>query len=154
MDQNRLIGKNNNLPWRLPADLKRFKSITLGKPVIMGRKTYESIGKPLPGRRNIIISRRTGYSAEGCEIVSGLDIAIGIASKDAEVMIIGGGSIYQQALPVANRMYLTVIAHAFDGDAWFPAYNESDWKVVDSEAHMHENEQVAFEYRFLTLERR
>ena len=117
---NRLIGGNNKLLWHLPADLQYFKSITLGKPIIMGRKTYESIGKPLPGRRNIVISRNKQFKCQVCEVYDSLSKALAALQDYAEVMIIGGAEIYQQALPIADKMYITIVHHAFTGDAYFP----------------------------------
>lgn len=153
MDRNRLIGRDNGLPWHLPADLKHFKAVTLGKPVVMGRKTHESIGRPLPGRRNIVISRDPGYQAPGCEVFTGLKAALAALTDTEEVAVIGGTQIFTQVLPVANKMHLTVIDDAFEGDAWFPAYDESEWRCTASETHRHEDEARSFTYRFLTLER-
>src|SRR5690606_30387326 len=106
---NNVIGRGNDLPWRLPDDLKRFKSLTIGKPIIMGRKTYESIGRPLPGRTNIVISRQVGFSAEGCTAVTSLDEALTVAGDAPEVMVIGGAEIFRQALPRTDQLYLTRI---------------------------------------------
>ena len=153
MDQNRLIGNNNALPWHLSADLKRFKAITMGNPIIMGRKTYESIGKPLPGRQNIIITRDTAYQAEGCDVVHGLKAAAGCVGDVDEAFVIGGMQIYQQALLRVQRMYLTIIEHVFTGDAWFPEFNASDWQEVATESHQHADETQTYVYRFVTLER-
>lgn len=153
MDRNRLIGRDNGLPWHLPADLKHFKAVTMGKPIIMGRKTHESIGRPLPGRRNIVISRDPAYSAPGCEVFTGLDEALAALADVEEIAIIGGMGIFTLALPLADRMYLTVIDDTFEGDAWFPAFDESEWCCTASETHRHEDETRSFTYRFLTLER-
>lgn len=153
MDQSRLIGRDNGLPWHLPADLKHFKAVTMGKPIVMGRKTFESIGRPLPGRRNIVISRNPGYSAPGCEVFTRLDEALAALVDVEEVAIIGGMVIFTLALPLANRMYLTEIDDTFEGDAWFPAFDESEWRCTASETHRHEDEARSFTYRFLTLER-
>ena len=159
MDQNRLIGCNNQLPWRLPADLKRFKALTLGKPVVMGRKTYDSIGRPLPDRQNIIITRNPDFAAPGCTVVNSFDAALSAVGEVAEIMVIGGMQIYLQALPVAQRLYLTIIEHCFTGNAWFPEYSLSDWQVTATEIHHHtqpataKHAAISFQYRFLTLER-
>ncbi|GAB4346542.1 MAG: type 3 dihydrofolate reductase [Gammaproteobacteria bacterium] len=153
MGRGRVIGCGNRLPWHLPADLKHFKAVTLGKPVVMGRLTYESIGRPLPGRRNIVISRDPDYRAEGCEVVDSLAGALEAACDAEEVMVIGGATIYQQALPQAGRLYLTLIDENFEGDAWFPAWRESEWRQVASESHA-PDEANPHPYRFVVLERR
>lgn len=133
MDDNRLIGSNNGLPWHLPADLAFFKRTTMGKPVIMGRKTFESIGKPLPGRRNIVVTRDPKFSAEGCEIANSIDAAIELCHHDDEIMLIGGASLYQQSFERATDLYITRIHHCFDGDTWFPDFDESEWKIENRE---------------------
>lgn len=130
---NGVIGSNNQLPWRIAADLKYFKRVTLGKPVIMGRLTYESIGKPLPGRTNIVMTRDTTWQAEGVERASDLNEALAIARQIAnateleEVMVIGGASIYREALPQADRLYLTRVHTQVEGDAFFPPLNLDEW---------------------------
>jgi len=129
MDNNRLIGANNALPWHLPADLAFFRRVTMGKPVLMGRKTHQSIGRPLPGRRNIVISRNPDFHAEGCELAPGLDEALRLAADADEVMLIGGASLYQQAMPRVEQMYITRIHHQFSGDAWFPEFDEGQWRI-------------------------
>jgi len=139
MAQNRVIGRNNNLPWHLPEDLKYFKRITLGKPVIMGRKTFESIGKPLPGRTNIVVTRNADFSAEGVKTVNSLSAAkalcesIGEIDGISEAMVIGGAEIYTQAMPVADRLYLTEVHANVDGDTFFPEFDRSLWKEVARE---------------------
>ena len=133
MDENRLIGRNNELPWHMPADLAYFRRTTLGKPVIMGRKTFDSIGKPLPGRRNIVITRNPGFAAAGCETVDGIDAALALCAEDEEVMLIGGASLYAQALDRADRLYVTLIHHDFEGDTWFPEYDSTEWRVENRE---------------------
>ncbi|MFN2341004.1 MAG: dihydrofolate reductase [Halanaerobium sp.] len=126
MDQNQLIGTQGEIPWELPADLKYFKQITMGSPVIMGRKTFESIGFPLPGRKNIIITRKENYSAEGCEVVhSPAEILNSFLNEEKEAFIIGGAEIYRHFLAYCNKLYLTIIDHEFSGDTYFP---EIDWK--------------------------
>lgn len=131
---NRIIGKDNDMPWRLPADLAYFKKTTLGKPIVMGRKTYESIGRPLPGRQNIVISRDETYQAEGVDVVNSVEQALIKAGDVEEVMVIGGGAIYTHCLPAAQRLYITHIAATIDGDTQFPVYDTvNDWNKVSSE---------------------
>jgi dihydrofolate reductase len=135
MDKNNVIGKDNSLPWKLPADMKRFKELTVGKPVVMGRKTFESIGKPLPGRKNIILTRDKNFRAKGCVVVHSVDESLKAAESSAELMIIGGAQIYRQFLPIANKMHLTLIDAEFGGDAYFPEYSKNEWKEVKREEH-------------------
>jgi len=149
---NNVIGRNNRLPWQLPADLRRFKQLTLGKPIIMGRKTHESIGRLLPDRHNIIISREPEYQVEGATVVNGLDEALAAAGDVDEVMIVGGANIYFQFLPRADRMYLTLIHADFEGDAFFPAYNRREWRTIVEEHHP-ADEENPWPYSFLTLQR-
>ncbi|MHC1702979.1 MAG: dihydrofolate reductase [Tenuifilaceae bacterium] len=125
--ENQAIGFDNHLLWHLSEDLKRFKSLTLGHHIIMGRKTYESIGKPLPGRVNIVISRQENLNIEGCKIAKSIEEALEIAKNDSEVFIIGGGEIYQQTLPIANRIYLTRVHASYPGDTFFPELNFIEW---------------------------
>ncbi len=153
MDQNRLIGKNNALPWHLPADLAFFKQTTMGKPILMGRKTYESIGRPLPGRQNIIISRDTNYQAEGCDCCTDIDTALALAADHAEIMLIGGASLYQQTLERAQQLYLTHIHASFEGDAWFPEVNQNDWLITWQEDHT-ADEKNRFDYSFVKYSRK
>lgn len=147
--ENNVIGKDNKMPWHIPEDFKHFKEITMGKPCIMGRKTYESIldqlGKPLPGRTSIVISR-TGYTHEGCISASSLEEAIekARAETDEEIMVIGGAQIYKLALPLADRIYLTRVHQAPEGDAFFPEFG-ADWKEIEFESHEG--------FSFVTLER-
>lgn len=128
MDENRLIGRNNSLPWHLPADLAYFRRTTMGKPVVMGRKTFESIGKPLAGRRNIVITRNADFFAPGCEIADSIESATSLVDENDEVMLIGGASLYQQTIERATQLYITRIHHSFEGDTWFPEFDMSDWK--------------------------
>lgn len=130
LDKNNLIGSDNGMPWHLPADFKHFKEVTMGKPIIMGRKTFESIGKPLPGRLNIVISRND-FSAEGISSVSSIDAALALVSHLEEAIIIGGANIYQQMIDKVDRMYLTHIDASCEGDAWFPKFNLADWQVTN-----------------------
>lgn len=152
MARNRVIGKDNAMPWHLPADLAHFKRVTMGKPVIMGRNTYESIGRPLPGRKNVVISRNPDYSPEGCVVVSSIDAALAECAEVDEVMIIGGGQLYQAMLPHADRLYLTLIDSDLDGDTQFPDYTGYDWKVVDTE-HYAADERNQYDLEFVTLDR-
>lgn len=152
MSKNRVIGKDNALPWNMPNDMKHFRNLTRGKPVIMGRKTYESIGKPLPNRLNIIITRDQEYRAEGCNVVHSIDEAIAAAQGNDEIMVIGGSQIYKEFLPKANRMYLTFIEAEIDGDAYFPAYNAEEWTETSYEEHARDAENP-HNYAFVTLER-
>ncbi len=132
--KNLVIGKDNQIPWHIPADLQYFKRITLGKPMIMGRKNYESIGRPLPGRKNIILTRDINYSAEGCTIVHSKEEAMVATDNATEVMIIGGGAIYEMFMNDADTLYLTEIDSHVDGDVLFPEYNKDQWKEVSRKA--------------------
>jgi dihydrofolate reductase len=153
MGKNKVIGKNNSLPWNMPADMKHFKDLTMGKPIIMGRKTFESIGKALPNRTNIIITRDPEYKAEDCVVVHSVDQAIGAAGNAEEVMVIGGSQIYKEFLPKVNRMYLTIVEADFEGDVSFPEYDIKEWKEVAYEEHEKDAEN-AYDYVFITLERK
>ena len=152
MDRNRLIGRGNALPWHLPADLAFFKRTTLGKPVLMGRKTYESIGRPLPGRRNIVVTRNPKFDAPGCELASSLDEAIDRCADAEEIMLIGGANLYAQGLDFASYLYLTRIDHAFDnGDAWFPELDTS-WELEDREDFDADQDNI-YPYSFIKFRR-
>lgn len=153
MDQNQLIGSNNALPWHLPADLAFFKKTTLGKPIVMGRKTYESIGRPLPGRQNIIITRNPEFKAEGCDTCTSIDQAIELAGDQNEVMLIGGASLYQQTIDLAQYLYLTRIHHQFEGDAWFPEFDLQQWQEVWREDHTRD-EKNGYDFSFLKYSRK
>ncbi|WP_349254882.1 type 3 dihydrofolate reductase [Thalassotalea castellviae] len=151
---NRIIGKDNDMPWHLPADLAYFKKTTLGKPVVMGRKTYESIGRPLPGRQNIVISRDKNYQAEGVTTVTSVEQALQQAGDVEEVMVIGGGAIYQHCLPAADRLYITHINAEIEGDTQFPEYDvENDWTLVKSEKYS-ADEKNAFPLDFCLYQRK
>ncbi len=160
MARNHVIGRDGGLPWHISADLRRFKRITMGKPVIMGRKTFESIGRPLPGRHNIVITRDPNYSKEGIVVVPDLETALIAAARfnrtsgESEIMTIGGGEIYRQALPLAERIYMTEVAAEPDGDAFFPALSKSDWREVAREDHDGKEEGAEHPYSFVVLERR
>jgi len=152
MTENRVIGRENRLPWRLSADLRRFKSLTMGKPVIMGRKTYESIGKPLPGRSNIVVTRDRDYRAQGCRVVHSLEQALEAAAGHDEVMVIGGAQLYRQTLDRAERMYLTLVKTELDGDTLFPQIEMRHWRELERESHR-ADEKNEYDYDFVTLER-
>jgi dihydrofolate reductase len=151
MDQARLIGRDNGLPWRLPNDLKFFKRTTLGKTVLMGRKTWESLGRPLPERDNWVLTRDTGFIAAGARVFNRLDEAL--AAAPAELVVIGGAELYRQLLPQVQRMYLTQVHGRFEGDAWFPEFDAAQWHEVAREDHP-ADERHAVPYSFVTLERR
>jgi dihydrofolate reductase len=140
--QNRVIGRNNQLPWHLPADLKHFKALTLGKPIIMGRKTWDSLGRPLPGRLNLVVSRQPDLQLQGAEVFSSLEAAMlradqWAASEGAdELMLIGGAQLYEQGLPLAQRLYLTRVGLNPEGDAWFPEFEDSHWHLASEIEHI------------------
>lgn len=129
MSENRIIGAHGAMPWHISADLRYFRAITWGKPIIMGRKTFASLGNPLPGRRNIVISQTPGYQATGCEIVSSPEAALALTGS-ADVMVIGGGKVYEAFLPLAQRLYITLIHQDFEGDTAFPDWQASDWQEI------------------------
>ncbi len=135
MGRNRVIGKDNQLVWHLPADLKHFKETTMSKPLIMGRKTFESMGKALPGRTNVVVTRREGFEAPGCLVANSLDQALEMVSGEPEIMISGGGEIYRQAIPLTDRMYITIIDHDFEGDTFFPEFDTREWIIEDERRH-------------------
>ncbi len=153
MDRNHLIGNNNQLPWHLPADFAHFRSVTMGKPIVMGRKTFESIGKPLPGRTNIVLSRNPETQFEGAVCVSNIEQALAAVPDAEEIMIIGGSTIYQMLLPQANRLYLTFVDAEFEGDAWFPDVDDNQWFESDSRIRP-ADEKNAYNCRFVTLEKK
>jgi len=149
---NNVIGVDGELPWRLPNDLKRFKELTTGHPIVMGRLTWESIGRPLPGRHNIVLTRNSAYSADGCEVVTSPAAAIEVAGDAEQLMIIGGGHIYQAFLAMAQRIYLTRVHVDIDGDALFPELGDGEWCEVGREHHAaDETHEHAFD--FIVLER-
>jgi dihydrofolate reductase len=154
MAKNRVIGIENRLPWKLPADLKWFRQNTLGKTVIMGRKTFESFGsKALPERNNIVISSDSGYQPNNVVVCKSLKDALNSCAGESEVMIIGGMSLYKQTLPIANRLYMTVVDTECAGDAWFPDFAQSDW--VETSRHSHEiDDKNAYHCDFVILERK
>ena len=150
--ENRVIGVNNTLPWRLPNDLKHFRRLTTGHAIILGRKNYESIGKPLPERTNIVITRNRDFHADGCLIAHSLDEALALASNDPEIFIIGGAEIYRAALARADRLYLTRVHAAIAGDTYFPEFDETEWQEISRERHA-TDERHAYAYSFVVLER-
>ena len=149
MSKNRVIGNNNELIWKLSSDLKRFKELTTGHPVVMGRKTYESIGRPLPNRRNIIITRNSEYEIEGCETVSSLEEALLLTGSNC--FIIGGGEIYKQSLELADKIYLTLVHHEFEGDTQFPELG-TEWATIDTKDFT-ADEKNQYDYSFIEYER-
>lgn len=153
MGDNREIGLNNELLWKMPADMKHFRETTMGKPIIVGRKTYESFGaKPLPGRLNIVITRDANYDGNGATVVTSIQQALEAASDVEEVMVIGGASFYEQFLPQANRLILTYVHSSFEADAFFPEIDFSQWKEITREDHS-ADEKNQFSYSFVTYER-
>lgn len=153
MAKNRAIGINNRMPWHLPADLRHFKALTVGKPIIMGRKTWESLPGLLPDRPHIVVTRDPNYQAEGCQVVHSIEEALAAAGNVPEVMIVGGAAFYAAMLPQADRLYLTLIETTVEGDAFFPDYNPAEWCEIAHERH-DADEKNPFSYSFLTLEHR
>lgn len=151
MDAQRGIGIDNKLPWHLPEDLAHFKRVTLGHPIIMGRKTFDSIGRPLPKRRNIVVTRNAGWSHEGVEVAHSLAQAVAMA-QDEPASIIGGAQIFIESLALANRMIVTEIDHAFRCDTFFPAIDPAQW--VETARERHHSEANGFDYSFVTYEKR
>ena len=152
MDTKGVIGRDNGLPWHLPADLQHFKQTTMGKPILMGRKTHESIGRPLPGRTNIVITRDSGYRAAGCVVVNSIDAALAAAGDQDEIMVIGGADFYRQVLPRTDTIYLTRIHDSFDGDTCFPELNAADWREVERSDHAADAKNP-HDYSFIRLDR-
>ncbi len=150
--ENNVIGKDNKLLWHLPNDLRFFRRTTSGHTVIMGRKTYESVGNPLPNRRNIVITHQTDYNQPGVEIVHSLEEALKQCAGEREVFIVGGAEIYRQALPIMGRVYLTRVHAEIAGDTYFPDLDESDWVLISEEAHAPDERHV-YPYTFLVYER-
>lgn len=152
MARNRVIGINNTLPWRLPEDLQHFKRLTLGHHLVMGRKTFESLGRPLPGRTSVVISRDTDYVLpEGCLLANSLETGLALCGGDPEVFCIGGAQLYAQALALADRLYLTEIAAEFAGDAWFPAFDAQAWQELERQPQV---SSTGLEFAFVTYSRR
>jgi dihydrofolate reductase len=154
MDENRVIGYHNQLPWRLPADLKFFKRVTMGHPIMMGRKTFESIGKPLPGRENIIITRDETYQPDGCTVMNSIEEFMAYAKqKELEVFVIGGAEIFKEIFPAADRLYLTMIHHQFEGDTYFPVFDIDKWELQTREVGP-KDEKNPYDYEFLIYKRK
>lgn len=151
--KNNVIGKENKLVWHMPADMRFFKNTTMGHTLIMGRKTFESFGKPLSGRKSIVITRQNDWQYEGVVVVHSLEDAIKVAPKDEEVFIIGGAEIYRQAMPLCNKMYLTIIHHDFEGDTLFPDIDFSQWNLTSDEKHL-ADEKNAYDFSFRVYERK
>jgi dihydrofolate reductase len=152
LSENNVVGINNQLPWHLSADLKRLKSITMGHHLIMGRKTFESVGRPLPGRTNVVVTRNKDYKAEGIVVVSSLKEALEKAKDDSEAFIFGGGEIFKEGLPMVNKIYMTKIHESFIGDTFFPDLNKGEWKETLREEHQ-PDEKNQYRYSFINLER-
>ncbi|CAI6279150.1 dihydrofolate reductase [Bacillus subtilis] len=153
MDANRLIGKDNDLPWHLPNDLAYFKKVTSGHSIIMGRKTFESIGRPLPNRKNIVVTSAPASEFPGCTVVSSLKDVLDICSGSEECFVIGGAQLYTDLFPYADRLYMTKIHHEFEGDRHFPEFDESNWKLVSSEQGI-KDEKNPYDYEFLMYEKK
>lgn len=147
---NNVIGKNNKLPWHIPEDLEHFYSLVYGKPVIMGRKTYESIGKPIANSKNIILSHNPELKLVGCKVVNSIDTVLNLYKDKSEIMVIGGAAVYRQFLPFTSKMYLTFIDHQFDGDTYFPKWQVSEWETI-AESAIRSN---LYSWRLLTLQRK
>lgn len=152
MAENGVIGRDGDLPWRLSADLKRFKKLTMGHHIVMGRKTFESIGRLLPGRTSVVLTKQSAFEAAGAEVVHDLDEAVQVAGDDAEAFIIGGAEIYEVALPRVDRLYLTIVNADVAGDANFPEFEPSDWQVVEKTSH-ESDERNEFSHTFMILDR-
>ncbi len=152
MAENRVIGCENSLPWHLPADLQHFKAMTIGKPIIMGRKTWESLPGKLPQRPHVVITANPDYVADGCTVVHSLEQAIQASGDAPEVMIVGGAMLYSQALPLADRIYLTLVESKVEGDTLFPEYDQSQWQETARERHPSDDKNP-YAYSFITLSR-
>jgi len=153
MARNRTIGVNNTLPWRCPEDLKRFKALTMGHHMIMGRKTFDSIGKPLPGRTTVVVTRNNDLAIEGCRIAHSLNEAVSICAHDAEIFIVGGAELYRQSLHLADTLYITEIQQNVEGDTHFPEFDESEWQETSREIRAQESPQP-LQYNFVTYQRK
>lgn len=152
MSENRVIGRGGQLPWRLSADLRRFKSLTMGHPIVMGRKTFQSIGRPLPGRTTIVVTRQPGFQAPGARVAHDLEQALEIAASDPETFIVGGAEIYGMTLPRADRLHLTLVHAYVDGDTYFPPLDWNHWHILRTERHSADAHNE-LDFSFLTCER-
>ena len=152
MSSNGVIGVDNRMPWHLSADLKRFRRITWGKPILMGRRTHESIGKPLPGRQNIVLTTNPDYRAEGCRVVHSPGEALALASDAPEIMVIGGAALYEMFLPLTQRLYMTLIHQEFPGDTCFPEIDWAEWQETQREIVT--GDESGLDYSFIDYERR
>ncbi|WP_078432872.1 dihydrofolate reductase [Metabacillus halosaccharovorans] len=153
MDKHRLIGRDNQLPWHLPQDLAYFKKVTMNHKIIMGRKTFESIGRPLPGRENIIVTRDSTYSQEGCTILHSIDEILELSSRsDEELFVIGGAEIFKEILPVSDRLYITEIDDVFEGDTYFPDRKETEWKKISVEKGTRDKKNP-YDFEFVVYEK-
>lgn len=152
MARNRVIGRDGTLPWRMSADLQRFKRLTMGHHLLMGRKTWESLGRPLPGRTSIVITRQPDYSATGATVATSFEKAIAIAAVDAEAFVIGGAQIYELALPLVDRLYLTLLVDDVSGDVCFPEFDMSQWRVIEHSHYPHD-EKNSYASQFMILDR-
>ncbi|MBU8696378.1 MULTISPECIES: dihydrofolate reductase [Bacillus] len=151
--KDRVIGQDNQMPWHLPADLAYFKKVTGGHTIVMGRKTYESIGRALPNRRNIVLTTSSSFEAEGCEVVHSIADILAIGKGETELFIIGGSKLYEEMMPYADRLYITHIHHAFEGDRYFPHYDENKWTVVSREKG-HRDEKNPYNYEFVVYDKK
>lgn len=152
-DKQGLIGKDNDLPWRLSADLGYFKTVTMGKPLIMGRRTHESIGRPLPGRKNIILTTDRSYQAKGCTVCQTVEQALDECGGAQEAMVMGGASLYEQFLNQADKLYLTLVDAELEGDTWFPSWDEADWRLISRQDHQPDDNND-YPYSFIVYQRK
>jgi len=151
-DEQGLIGKNNDLPWKLSADLQYFRRVTMGKPLIMGRNTHDSIGRALPGRKNIIVTKNERYQVNDCTIVHSISDALLACDQADEVMVMGGASLYEQLLPIADKLYLTQVHASLAGDTWFPEWNKNEWSEIKREDHL-ADDRNQYDYSFIVYEK-
>lgn len=154
MDKNRLIGSNNQLPWHLPEDLKFFKRITMGHPIVMGRKTYESIGRPLPGRDNIVLTKNTAFQPDGVIVIHSISEVKALETKyNDEIFVIGGAEIFKRTLSIVDRMYITLIDGHFEGDTYFPEFNKNQWELTSTEKGIKDNKNP-YDYFYMIYDKK
>lgn len=153
MDRGGVIGRDGTLPWHITEDLRHFKALTWGKPIVMGRRTFEAIGRPLPGRHNIVVSRTPGFQAPGCTVTASVDQALAAAGEVPEVVVIGGGVVYAETLPLAGRLYITLVHAEVEGDTWFPHYDPADWRECEREGPF-DSATSPYSFEFIVTERR